>query len=134
MTARSDVGRSLADVYPQHRVDRVLEELDLERHGDVDAALVAYPHGAAAPVVAAFRERGAKVVDFSADFRIGDRAIYEDWYGEHGAPALLAAGEAVYGLPELTRRARGRRIARREPGLLSRLRRCLRSRRSRGRA
>ena len=49
-----------------------LEELDLERHGEVDAAIVAYPHGAAAPVVAALRERGVRVVDLSADFRLRD--------------------------------------------------------------
>ena len=40
-------------------------ELDLDAHGDVDAAIVAYPHRAAAPVVAALRERGVRVVDLS---------------------------------------------------------------------
>ena len=101
VTSRSDVGRSLADLYPRHRVDRVLEELDLDRHADVDAAIVAYPHGAAAPVVAALRERGVPVVDLSADFRLHDVAVYEQWYVEHPARELLA--EAVYGLPELHR-------------------------------
>ena len=52
---------------------------------DVDAAVVAYPHGAAAPVVGELRERGVRVVDLSADFRLRDRAVYEDWYGD--APA-----------------------------------------------
>jgi N-acetyl-gamma-glutamyl-phosphate reductase len=42
-----------------------------------------------------------RVVDLSADFRLRDRGIYEDWYGEHGAPAHFGTG--VYGLPELTR-------------------------------
>jgi N-acetyl-gamma-glutamyl-phosphate reductase len=99
LTARGDdVGRRLQDVYPQHRVPLVLEELDLGRHATVDAAIVAYPHGASAPVVAALRERGAKVVDLSADFRLADRATYEAWYGEHGAPELFGTG--VYGLPE----------------------------------
>ena len=42
-----------------------------------------------------------RVVDLSADFRLRDRGIYEDWYGEHGAPELF--GAAVYGLPELHR-------------------------------
>ncbi|HUR84673.1 MAG TPA: N-acetyl-gamma-glutamyl-phosphate reductase, partial [Solirubrobacteraceae bacterium] len=41
--------------------------------------------------------------DLSADFRLRDQAVYEDWYGEHGAPALV--GSAVYGLPELHRDA-----------------------------
>ena len=50
-----------------------MEELDLDRHADVDAAVVAYPHGAsAATVVAGLRERGVRVVDLSADFRLRD--------------------------------------------------------------
>jgi N-acetyl-gamma-glutamyl-phosphate reductase len=103
VTARSDVGRRLDDLYPHHRVPLVLEELDLDRHGDVDAAVVAYPHGAAAPVVAALIEREVRVVDLSADFRLHDGAVYAEWYREHLAPELL--GDAVYGLPELYRHA-----------------------------
>ena len=101
VTSRSDAGRRLDDLYPYHRVALVLEELDLERHGDVDAAIVAYPHGAAAPVVAALRDRDVVVVDLSADFRLDDLGQYEQWYGTHAAPYLLE--EAVYGLTELRR-------------------------------
>ena len=103
VTSRSDAGRRLDALYPHHRVTATLEELDLDRHGDVDAAIVAYPHGAAAPVVAGLRERGVKVVDLSADFRLRDRAVYEQWYVPHEAPALLPT--AVYGLTELYREA-----------------------------
>jgi N-acetyl-gamma-glutamyl-phosphate reductase len=100
VTSRSDAGRALSELYPRHRVDRVLEELDVAgAHGEVDAAIVAYPHGASAPVVAALRERGVRVVDLSADFRLNDRATYAHWYGEHGAPDLFGCG--VYGLSEL---------------------------------
>jgi N-acetyl-gamma-glutamyl-phosphate reductase len=101
VTARSDVGRRLDDLYPHHRVPLVLEELDLDRHTGVDAAIVAYPHGAAAEVVAELHRRGVKVVDLSADFRLRDPAVYEEWYRAHPDPALLA--DAVYGLPELYR-------------------------------
>ncbi len=103
VTARSDVGRRLDDIYPQHRVPVELEELDLDRHAEVDAAIIAYPHGAAAPLVADLRRHGAKVVDLSADFRLRDLATYEDWYQTHEAPELLP--EAVYGLPERYREA-----------------------------
>ncbi|MGI9097869.1 MAG: N-acetyl-gamma-glutamyl-phosphate reductase [Solirubrobacteraceae bacterium] len=99
VTSRGDAGRPLSDLYPHHRVDAVLRDLDLDRDGDVDAAIVAYPHGAAAPVVAALRERGVRVVDLSADFRLRDRDAYARWYGEHGAPQLFGTG--TYGLPEL---------------------------------
>jgi N-acetyl-gamma-glutamyl-phosphate reductase len=98
LTARSDVGARLDDLYPYHRVPMTLEELDLDRHADVDGAVVAYPHGAAAPLVAGLRERGVRVVDLSADFRLRDQAVYELWYRDHVAPDLLP--EAVYGLPE----------------------------------
>jgi N-acetyl-gamma-glutamyl-phosphate reductase len=101
LTARSDVGRRLDDLYPFHRVPLELEELDVDRHAEVDAAVVAYPHGAAAPVVAELRARGVRVVDLSADFRLHDPVVYGRWYREHEAPELL--GEAVYGLPELYR-------------------------------
>ena len=99
ITSRSDAGTSLRVLYPHHRVDAVLEHLDVDGpHGEVDAAIVAYPHGAAAPAVAALRARGVKVVDLSADFRLRSQATYEEWYVEHTAPELLDG--AVYGLPE----------------------------------
>jgi N-acetyl-gamma-glutamyl-phosphate reductase len=101
ITARAEAGRRLDAIHPRTRVPLVLETYDADRHAEVDAAIVAYPHGAAAPVVAELRERGVRVVDLSADFRLHDRAVYEDWYGDHGAPALI--GDAVYGLPELHR-------------------------------
>ncbi len=101
LTARSDVGRRLDDLYPHHRVPLELEELDLDRHAEIDAAVVAYPHGAAAPLVAELRARGVRVVDLSADFRLRDAAVYGRWYREHQAPELL--DQAVYGLPELYR-------------------------------
>ncbi len=101
LTARSDVGRSLADLYPYHRVPLTLEEFDIDLHDGVDAAVVAYPHGAAAPVVEQLLERGVRVVDLSADFRLRDPAVYEEWYRPHPVPDLL--GDAVYGLSELYR-------------------------------
>jgi N-acetyl-gamma-glutamyl-phosphate reductase len=104
LTARSDVGARLEELYPRHRVPLELEELDIERHAEVDAAVVAYPHGAAAPLVSELLERGVRVVDLSADFRLRDPVTYEEWYREHPAPQLLE--RAVYGLPELGYRGR----------------------------
>jgi N-acetyl-gamma-glutamyl-phosphate reductase len=98
VTARSDVGQRLDAIYPHHRVPLTLEELDLDRHGDVEAAIVAYPHGASAALVAELRRRGVRVVDLSADFRLRDPDTYELWYREHPVPSMI--DEAVYGLPE----------------------------------
>ncbi len=98
VTSRSEGGRALGELYPQHRVPMVLEELNLDEHGDVDAAVVAYPHGASAELVAQLRRRGVRVVDLSADFRLRDPDVYAQWYRRHPAPELI--GQAVYGLPE----------------------------------
>ncbi|HKO37012.1 MAG TPA: N-acetyl-gamma-glutamyl-phosphate reductase [Solirubrobacterales bacterium] len=100
-TSRSDAGKRLNELYPRYRVPIELTELDLGNLPDVDAAIVAYPHGAAAPTDAALRQQGIVVVDLSADFRLRDMDTYERWYGEHGAPDLFGTG--VYGLSEIYR-------------------------------
>ena len=101
VTARSDAGRRHDALYPRYRVPLELEEFDPDRIADrAGAAVVAYPHRAAAPAVSALRERGLKVVDLSADFRL-ERDRYERWYGPHEAPGLL--DDAVYGLTEAHR-------------------------------
>jgi len=67
-----------------------------------DVAFLAVPHGASMELAADLLERGVRVVDLGADFRLPDAATYQAWYGgEHTRPELL--GEAVYGLPELNR-------------------------------
>ena len=101
VTGRSELGRPLREVYPRYRVPLEIEALEVERLQEIDAAVVAYPHAAAAPTVGALHERGIRVVDLSADFRLGSLAAYERWYGEHPRPDLLA--DAVYGLTELYR-------------------------------
>src|SRR5215216_7991613 len=72
-TARTDAGERLDRLYPRYRVPVELTELDLDRAGDFDAAIVAYPHGAAAEVVSGYVQAGVPVVDVSADFRLHDR-------------------------------------------------------------
>jgi N-acetyl-gamma-glutamyl-phosphate reductase len=101
VTGRSEVGRRLDDLYPRYRVPLQIEQLDLDRVGPLEAAVVAYPHAAAAPTVAALRQRDVRVVDLSADFRLQTLATYEHWYGEHPRADLLK--QAVYGLTELHR-------------------------------
>ncbi len=104
-TARSEAGTRLDRLYPRYRATIELTELDLEPIEEVDAAIVSYPHGAAASVVASLRGLGVQVVDLSADFRIRALPTYEQWYGPHGDPDLLE--NAVYGLTELYRNQLG---------------------------
>lgn len=104
ITARGDAGRRLVDVAPEYRVTRVLEPPDAASVAPGDFAAVCYPHADAAPLVAELIDRGARVLDVSADHRLHDASLYPPVYGfEHARPDLLA--EAVYGLPESHRDA-----------------------------
>ena len=107
VTGRSEVGRRLDDLYPRYRVPLQIEELDIDRlrrarRGGGSTRPCRLPaRGGRADRSAVLRDRGVRVVDLSADFRLRDLATYERWYGEHPRPDLL--GEAVYGLTELHR-------------------------------
>jgi N-acetyl-gamma-glutamyl-phosphate reductase len=101
VTARTEAGQPLSDLYPRYRVPLTLQALDLESQADVDAAIVAYPHAAAAPVVHELLERGVRVIDLSADYRLSDLRTYEDWYGPHPHPEHMQ--HSAYGLTELHR-------------------------------
>jgi N-acetyl-gamma-glutamyl-phosphate reductase len=103
VTARSENGTPLNEIYPRYDVPLAFEELDLAEFESAEAGIVAYPHGAAAAVVAEMRGLGMTVVDLSADFRLDDLPTYEKYYGGHSEPGLLDG--AVYGLPELERQA-----------------------------
>jgi N-acetyl-gamma-glutamyl-phosphate reductase len=82
--------------------DLICQALDVEAlSGSCDFLFTALPHKAAMQVVPGFLQKGLKVVDLSADFRLADAKVYEEWYEVHTAPALLQ--KAVYGIPELHR-------------------------------
>src|SRR5947209_15114913 len=102
VTARSAAGKRLAEVFPQFaamatsNIDPRL--LITEEPEQTDLAFVCLPHAAAAESVVGLLERGTKVVDLSADFRLHDVRVYEQWYKHtHPAPSLLET--TVYGLP-----------------------------------
>jgi N-acetyl-gamma-glutamyl-phosphate reductase len=121
VTAETRVGVPLADLYPNLRgiVDLVTEPLDPALIGrDSDVVIVSLPSGKAMALVPELLERGARVIDVAADFRLRDPAQYPAWYGlAHTAPRYL--GEAVYGLTELYRtRIRGARLVA-DPGCYS---------------
>ncbi|MDR0459212.1 MAG: N-acetyl-gamma-glutamyl-phosphate reductase [Coriobacteriales bacterium] len=103
-TSSSENGQSIAQRFPAFmgHTDLTfttvaeLEELKL------DAVFLAVPHTAALDIAPHLLEMGISVIDLSADFRLKDAAVYEEWYkAKHSAPELLA--KAVYGLPELYR-------------------------------
>lgn len=113
-TSRQYAGRKLADVFQNLRgkVDLVCENLAVaEVCQRADIFFTAVPHKTAMDLVPVFLAAGKKVVDLSADFRLRDVQVYEQWYQPHSASNLLQ--EAVYGLPELYREniAAGRLVA-----------------------
>src|SRR4030042_4888766 len=99
VTGRSAAGQKLGRVFP-HLADI---DLTIEAElGDVALAFSAMPHQESAKEVIPLLNRGIKVVDISADFRLKDAKEYPLWYGfTHPAPQLLQ--QVVYGLPELYR-------------------------------
>ena len=106
VTGRSAAGQPLGQVFPH------LDNLNLHIAADLDDSLAdgldlvfsALPHKASAEACIPLLERGVKVVDISADFRLKQAAVYRKWYGvEHPDAAYL--DEAVYGLSELNRDA-----------------------------
>jgi N-acetyl-gamma-glutamyl-phosphate reductase len=66
----------------------------------VQVAFGCLPHGVSMDTLPALLERGVRVIDLSADYRLRDPNVYAQWYGEsHDDLAHLA--QAVYGLPEV---------------------------------
>ncbi|MCI5188378.1 MAG: N-acetyl-gamma-glutamyl-phosphate reductase [Candidatus Electrothrix sp. AS4_5] len=103
-TSRQYAGKPLAEVFPnlRKRVDLVCENLGPEELVDrADFFFAAVPHKTAMDLVPILLNAGKKVVDLSADFRIRDAAVYEEWYQPHSSIECIE--EAVYGLPELYR-------------------------------
>ncbi len=110
ISSRGYAGRVMNEVYPHLAVDEKFvapAEIDASV---LDVAFVAYSHGESAEAVRELLGAGTKlVVDISADFRLPDAGLYEEWYGKHPAPELLP--EAHYGLPELFGKPEGRLVA-----------------------
>ena len=99
VTGRSAAGQKLGEVFPHLASLGLTIEPEL---GDIELAFSAMPHKESAKEVMPLLNRGIKVVDISADFRLKDAAEYPSWYGfTHPAPQLLE--QAVYGLTELYR-------------------------------
>jgi len=103
-TSQTFAGQYLHRAHPNLRGATDLKFVTRDALAPADVVFTCVPHGAAMKVVPGLLERGSRVVDLSADFRLRDAAAFERWYGErHAAPEWLA--RAVYGLPEFHREA-----------------------------
>ncbi len=104
ITSRSEAGRAVTALFPHCRAPGLIFSApDEARLAVCDVVFFATPNGTAMTMVPALLEAGVRIVDLSADFRLRDARLWEQWYGmPHACPELLA--EAVYGLPEVNRR------------------------------
>ncbi len=104
ITSRAEAGVAIADIYPNLRgyCDLRFVEPNIEELAACDVVFFATPHGVAHSMVPALYEKGVRIIDLSADFRLQDADLWALWYGqEHGCRELLP--NAVYGLPEVNR-------------------------------
>lgn len=104
-TSRQYAGKKLSDVFPRFRgvpgAELCFAAADAAAvaASGAEAAFLALPHGVSVEYGRALVEAGLRVVDLSADFRLNDPAVYEEFYGKPHADVKLLQ-EAVYGMPE----------------------------------
>lgn len=106
VTSRSEAGQKVCDMFPNLRghTELVFSEPNASVLAECDLVFFATPNGTAMKMVPELIEKGCRVIDLAADFRLKDPALWEKWYGmPHACTALL--NEAVYGMPEINRAA-----------------------------
>lgn len=104
ITSRAEAGCRVDEMFPSLRgkSDLCFVEPNTSELLACDVIFFATPHGVAQAMMAELIESGAKVIDLSADFRIKDIGVWEQWYNQqHACPELV--NTAVYGLPEFNR-------------------------------
>ncbi len=113
VTSRQEGRTPVSSVHPSlvGRLDLPLEDLTPEEVGRrADCVFGCLPHCASAEILPKVLAAGARVVDFSADYRLDDATTYLEWYG-HVHPDQERLGHTAYGLPELFRESiRGQRL------------------------
>src|SRR5215831_13720956 len=104
VTSRQHDTPLVADLHPEltGRIGLRCEPFDADRlrAKGVECAFGCLPHGASMQTLPALLERGLRVIDLSADYRLRDPNVYAQWYGESHAD-LAHLAQAVYGLPEI---------------------------------
>src|SRR5215471_18041592 len=85
LTSRQEGNKHVSAVHPalRHRLDLHLEDLSpAEIAARADCVFSCLPHCASAAIATQLLDAGAKVIDFSADYRLDDVETFEHWYGE----------------------------------------------------
>lgn len=106
ITSRSEAGMPVSDLFPNLRghLDLAFCEPDVDQLAACDVVFFATPHTVAMASVPELMQRGTRIIDLSADFRLKDIQLWQQWYNTpHTCPEYAA--HAIYGLPELNRHA-----------------------------
>ncbi len=104
ITSRSEASTAVSDLFPNLRghLNQNFSNPDVEQLAACDVVFFATPHCVAMEMVPKLIEAGTRVIDLSADFRLRDAELWQQWYNmPHTCPELLDL--AVYGLPEVNR-------------------------------
>ena len=105
LTALPEECAHVSEVFPplRGRLDLPVEPVDLNKLSRIaDVAFCCLPHRVSMQFVPQLLSTGVKVVDFSADYRLRDVAVYESVYQvDHTDRDNIP--RAAYGLPELFR-------------------------------
>jgi N-acetyl-gamma-glutamyl-phosphate reductase len=105
VTSEKSAGKSLASVFPHLQKYRTLTYEPLDKKAllnKADLFFLALPHGASQEAVNFFIENKKRVIDLSADYRLSDPEVYQEWYGlPHEYQSTLK--KAIFGLPEVYR-------------------------------
>jgi N-acetyl-gamma-glutamyl-phosphate reductase len=106
VTSEKSAGRSVVELFPNLRpyANLIYEPLQVERILDkAELFFMALPHGKSQEAVHVIFKQDKRVIDLSADYRLRDVKVYEEWYNvPHKYKATLK--RAVYGLPEIYRK------------------------------
>ncbi|NND91491.1 MAG: N-acetyl-gamma-glutamyl-phosphate reductase, partial [Granulosicoccus sp.] len=106
ISSRAQAGTRVDGLFPSLRghVDLSFSDPDEVVEASCDLVFFATPNGTAMKQAPALLDKGTRVVDLSADFRLKDLAVWTQWYGmQHSSPEWVE--KAVYGLPEVHREA-----------------------------
>ena len=104
ITSRGEKGMAVDELFPNLRghIDLKFSEPNIDVLANCDVVFFATPHTVAMALVPELIDRGIRVIDLSADFRLQDVAVWQQWYNTtHTCPDLIS--QAVYGLPEKNR-------------------------------
>ncbi|MFZ0326372.1 MAG: N-acetyl-gamma-glutamyl-phosphate reductase [Nitrososphaeraceae archaeon] len=105
VTSRQKAGEYVHRVHPSLKgfINITFSDMSIDKLSNTcDIVFTALPHGKSKEIVKDLYDRGIKVIDLSADFRLKNPKDYVKWYGwEHPFPELLS--KSVYGVPEIHR-------------------------------